>query len=53
MIDHKNAEACADLCPFFTPRGVVIVGAPRSPGFGFILPIALQRQGWGETASTW
>jgi len=41
-------KASADLCPFFTPRGVMIVGARRSPGFGFILPIALQRQGWGD-----
>lgn len=24
------------------------MGARRSPGFGFILPIALQRQGWGD-----
>jgi len=48
MVFKDNAEACADLCPFFTPRGVVIVGARRSPGFGFILPIALQRQGWGD-----
>ncbi|MBN2028398.1 MAG: CoA-binding protein [Actinobacteria bacterium] len=37
-----------DLSPFFTPEGIVIVGARRSPGFGFILPIALQRQGWGD-----
>jgi acyl-CoA synthetase (NDP forming) len=41
-------EACADLCPFFTPRGIIIVGARRSPGFGFILPLAMQRQGWGD-----
>lgn len=34
--------------PFFEPREVVIVGARRSPGFGFILPLALQRQGWGD-----
>lgn len=38
----------SDLRPFFEPRGVVIVGARRSPGFGFVLPLALQRQGWGE-----
>ncbi|MBC7247011.1 MAG: CoA-binding protein [Actinobacteria bacterium] len=37
-----------DLRPFFEPRGVVIVGARRSPGFGFVLPLALQRQGWGD-----
>jgi acyl-CoA synthetase (NDP forming) len=45
---EDNMEICADLCPFFTPKGIVIVGARRSPGFGFVLPIALQRQGWGD-----
>ena len=48
MSAENSREACADLCPFFTPKGVVIVGARRSPGFGFILPLALQRQGWGD-----
>ena len=48
MGPEKMEKASADLCPFFTPRGVMIVGARRSPGFGFILPIALQRQGWGD-----
>jgi acyl-CoA synthetase (NDP forming) len=45
---QDHSEVCADLCPFFTPKGVVIVGARRSPGFGFILPLAMQRQGWGD-----
>ncbi len=48
MFKEEQMQICADLCPYFTPRGVVIVGARRSPGFGFILPIALQRQGWGD-----
>jgi acyl-CoA synthetase (NDP forming) len=48
MGPEKMEDLCADLCPFFTPREVVIMGARRSPGFGFILPIALQRQGWGD-----
>ncbi|MEW6555243.1 MAG: CoA-binding protein [Actinomycetota bacterium] len=48
MSSRERNEACADLCPFFTPRGVVIVGARRSPGFGFILPLAMRRQGWGD-----
>ncbi|RJP34083.1 MAG: hypothetical protein C4536_03425 [Actinobacteria bacterium] len=48
VVMDESVEACADLCPFFTPEGIVIVGARRSPGFGFILPIALQRQGWGD-----
>ena len=48
MSAENSRETCADLCPFFTPKGVAIVGARRSPGFGFILPLALQRQGWGD-----
>jgi len=51
MVTEETPEICADLCPFFTPQGIVIVGARRSPGFGFILPIALQRQGWGDRLS--
>jgi len=42
------ASGVQGLRPFFEPRGVVIVGARRSPGFGFVLPLALQRQGWGD-----
>ncbi len=38
----------ADLRPFFDPEGVIIVGARRSPGFGFGIPAALQREGWGD-----
>lgn len=48
MAEQGSHRGSSDLRPFFTPRGVVIVGARRSPGFGFILPIALQRQGWGD-----
>ncbi len=42
-----TSERCG-LENFFNPRGVVLVGARRSPGFGFVLPLALQRQGWGD-----
>ncbi|MGQ9476116.1 MAG: acetate--CoA ligase family protein [Actinomycetota bacterium] len=42
------ADVKRELWAFFEPRGVVIVGARRSPGFGFVLPLALQRQGWGD-----
>ena len=48
MSQSVNHEPCADLCPFFTPQSVVIVGARRKAGFGFILPIAMRRQGWGD-----
>lgn len=43
-----SAEDVSGLRPFFEPRGLVIVGARRSPGFGYVLPLALQRQGWGD-----
>ncbi len=47
-MESGNARDITDLRPFFEPRGVVIVGARRSPGFGYVLPLALQRQGWGD-----
>jgi acyl-CoA synthetase (NDP forming) len=34
---------------FFHPRSVVIIGARRSPGFAYYLPVALSRQGWGDS----
>ncbi len=37
-----------DLKPFFEPRAVAIVGATRTPGFGYVLPIQLKEQGWGD-----
>lgn len=36
------------LHPFFEPQGIVIVGARRSFGFGYGLPLFLQKQGWGN-----
>jgi acyl-CoA synthetase (NDP forming) len=33
---------------FFEPKGIVIVGARRSFGFGYGIPLFLQRQGWGN-----
>lgn len=33
---------------FFEPQGVVIVGARRSFGFGYGIPIFLQKQDWGN-----
>ena len=47
MSDGKTGTSL-DLRPFFEPRGVMLVGATRTPGFGYILPLALQRQGWGD-----
>ena len=38
----------SDLQPFFEPRSIAIIGARRSPGFGFGLPLFLEKQGFGE-----
>ena len=31
---------------FFQPRGVALVGARSSPGFGYGIPLVLKRNGW-------
>ena len=36
------------LTSFFEPKGVAILGARRSPGFGYGIPLFLQSQGWGD-----
>jgi acetate---CoA ligase (ADP-forming) len=36
------------LQKFFEPKGIVIVGARRSFGFGYGIPLFLQKQGWGN-----
>jgi acetyltransferase len=36
---------------FFEPQGVVVVGARRSFGFGYGIPLFLQKQGWGNRLS--
>jgi acetyltransferase len=33
---------------FFEPKGVALVGARRSPGFGYGIPLFLQAQGWAD-----
>jgi acetyltransferase len=33
---------------FFEPQGVVVVGASRSFGFGYGIPLFLQKHGWGN-----
>jgi len=37
-----------NLRSFFEPEGVVLVGARRSFGFGYGIPMFLQKQGWGN-----
>jgi len=36
------------LQSFFEPKGIVLVGARRSFGFGYGIPLFLQKQGWGN-----
>ena len=33
---------------FFEPKAVALLGARRSPGFGYGIPLFLQGQGWGD-----
>ncbi|HOE79397.1 MAG TPA: CoA-binding protein [Smithellaceae bacterium] len=40
--------AADDFHSFFSPEGVLIVGARRSMGFGFGLPTFLKKHGWGD-----
>lgn len=40
--------AAPDLRPFFDPRGVAVVGARRSMGFGYGIPLMLKRSGWDD-----
>jgi acetyltransferase len=41
----------SSLQNFFEPQGVVVVGARRSFGFGYGIPLFLQQQGWGNRLS--
>ncbi len=36
------------LMTFFEPRGVAVIGARGSPGFGYGIPLVLKRNGWGD-----
>jgi acyl-CoA synthetase (NDP forming) len=41
-------KAKSDISTFFEPRGIVLVGARSSPGFGYGIPLLLRRQGWED-----
>jgi acetyltransferase len=43
-----NPMSVGSLQNFFEPKGVVVVGARRSFGFGYGIPLFLQKQGWGS-----
>ena len=36
------------LKPFFDPIGIAIIGARSTPGFGYMLPVNLQENSWGD-----
>ena len=37
-----------DLSTFFEPRGVAIIGARSTPGFGYGIPLVLKHNGWED-----
>ena len=37
-----------DLENFFTPRKIALIGARSSFGFGYTIPLNMQRNGWGD-----
>ena len=43
-----NFVGVESLHSFFEPEGVALVGARRSPGFGYGIPLFLQAQGWAN-----
>lgn len=48
MFRGVNLMSTGDLRNFFEPKGIAIVGARRSFGFGYGIPLFLQKQGWGN-----
>jgi len=48
MFSKMNPMSVGSLQKFFEPQGVVVVGARRSFGFGYGIPLFLQKQGWGN-----
>jgi len=48
MFQGVNLILVDNLRNFFEPKGVVIVGARRSFGFGYGIPPFLQNHGWGN-----
>ena len=48
MFRGANLMSVDSLRNFFEPKGIVIVGARRSFGFGYGIPAFLQNHGWGN-----
>jgi acyl-CoA synthetase (NDP forming) len=51
MFSRVNFMSVGSLQSFFEPQGVVVVGARRSYGFGYGIPLFLQKHGWGDRLS--
>ncbi|MGZ3590870.1 MAG: acetate--CoA ligase family protein [Thermodesulfobacteriota bacterium] len=51
IFSRVNSMSVDSLQNFFEPKGVVLVGARRSFGFGYGIPLFLQKQGWGNRLS--
>jgi len=47
MADN-HSPAKPDLTTFFEPRGIALIGARSSPGFGYGIPIVLRHHGWAD-----
>ena len=48
MQTKDKASSQKDLNVFFEPQAVAIIGVPRTPGFGYLLPSRLKDQGWAD-----
>jgi acetyltransferase len=48
MFSRVNLMSVGSLQSFFEPRAVVVVGARRSYGYGYGIPLFLQEHGWGD-----
>lgn len=44
-VDMSNNSA---LRPFFAPKGIAVVGARSTPGFGYGISLRLKDDGWGD-----
>ncbi len=48
IFSNTHSMSIDKIRNFFEPKGVVLVGARRSFGFGYGIPLFLQKQGWGN-----
>jgi acyl-CoA synthetase (NDP forming) len=48
LFSKVNLMSVGTLQSFFEPQGVVVVGARKSFGFGYGIPLFLQKHGWGN-----